>query len=118
MEAHRVLENGNVTLNQEELNELAQLPKSVERRAITIRNNITRDQALQINAPIGSDLWKNLSKLDIFENVAEGNSRQFNYAQNMDVYRNQMAMIPRPLDFRFFAVLIAAVAALYIIYSN
>lgn len=110
--------NGNVTLDQEELSKLAEMSGTVDGRMAAIQNNTTRDQALQFNAPIGTDLWKDLAQLDIHHNLAEGQSRQFNYAQTMDVYHDQMARILPPPDYRFYAILVAAIAALYIIYGR
>lgn len=84
----------------------------------TIENNTTRHQALQFNAPIGTDLWRDLDQLTIRDNLAEDQSRQFNYAQTMDVYHDQMARVPKPLDSRFIAILVAVVTALYILYGK
>ncbi len=42
----------------------------------TIKNNITRHQAMQFNAPIGTDLWKDLDQLEIRDNQAEDRVQQ------------------------------------------
>ncbi|KAF2501643.1 hypothetical protein BU16DRAFT_556120 [Lophium mytilinum] len=109
---------GKVILTEEDLHKLEQLEGATDGKTRTIRKNTTRQQALQFNAPIGTDLWKDLDHLNIHENTAEDQSRQFNYAQTMDVYHDQMARIPKPLDYRLIAVLLAAIAALYIVYGK
>ena len=114
--ANKKPDEGKVIMNQEDIDNLAQLAEARNGRKITIQNNTTRDRALQFNAPIGTDLWKDIDELDISFNTAENQSRQFNYAQTMDVYLDQMAKVPKPLDSSFLAVLVAvvALAALYI----
>ena len=105
-------------MNQSDLDNLARSAKAKNGRKITVQKNITRDLALQFNAPIGTDLWKDINELSIEFNEAEDQSRQFNYAQTMDVYLDQMAKGPKPLDYSLFAILVAIVAVLYILYGK
>jgi hypothetical protein len=57
-------------------------PKQTERR---ILRNTARDQAFQVNCPIGEDVWKDLDCLVIEENVAEDQSTQFNYGMSLEI---------------------------------
>jgi hypothetical protein len=45
---------------------------------------MTQDQAVQVNGPIGEDLWKDISRLEIRDNRALGRSIQINYATTQD----------------------------------
>ncbi|PYI17757.1 hypothetical protein BO99DRAFT_414081 [Aspergillus violaceofuscus CBS 115571] len=44
-----------------------------------IENNLTQQQALQINGPVGEDRWKSISRLVVRQNRATGTSTQVNY---------------------------------------
>ncbi|KAI4690375.1 hypothetical protein J4E81_007528 [Alternaria sp. BMP 2799] len=56
-----------------------QVPVKIER---IIVDNSTHDQALQINAPLETDPWKDLASLTIRGNVAANQSLQVNYAMD------------------------------------
>jgi hypothetical protein len=49
-----------------------------------IVGNMTQDQAIQINGPLGKDLWKNVIRLEIRDNKAFGKSVQINHATTME----------------------------------
>lgn len=55
-----------------------------------ILQNMARDQALQINAPIGKDLWKAIDRIVIEHNTAEGEAVQVNYNNTLE---DTMALI-------------------------
>ena len=56
-----------------------------------IVDNITEQQALQVNGPIGEDIWRDVNHLEIGHNKASGNSTQFNYPITKDVFERVMA---------------------------
>jgi hypothetical protein len=56
-----------------------------------IVDNLTEEQALQINGPVGEDMWRKVSHLEIKRNKASGNSTQLNYPVNMEVFKQVMA---------------------------
>lgn len=58
------------------------LPVETER---IIQQNTARHQAAQVNAPVDIDLWKDVNRLVISDNVAEGQSLQLNYANTWEV---------------------------------
>lgn len=60
------------------------IPKRLER---IILRNMTRDQSLQINGPVGEDIWKDITRLEIRENEADGFSTQVNYPITIEVFR-------------------------------
>ena len=66
-----------------------------------ITRNIARNQALQINAALEEDLWKNVNRLKIHDNVAEDQSLQVNYAMTREMFsmvsdqRNKVMATPR-----------------------
>jgi hypothetical protein len=74
------------------------LPVKTER---IITRNTARNQALQINAAVIEDLWKDVNHLKIHDNVAEDESTQVNYAMNREVFsmlverRNKVVAAPR-----------------------
>ncbi|KAH8645270.1 hypothetical protein IG631_02734 [Alternaria alternata] len=74
------------------------LPVKTER---IITRNTARNQALQINAAVIEDLWKDVNHLKIHDNVAEDESTQVNYAMNREVFsmlfeqRNRVVAAPR-----------------------
>jgi len=49
-------------------------------------NNLSKDQALQINGPIGEKGWIEVSRLEIRDNEACGESIQVNHATSMEVF--------------------------------
>ncbi|KAH3920273.1 hypothetical protein HBI56_067700 [Parastagonospora nodorum] len=57
--------------------------KRVTTERIILRN-MARDQALQINAPIGKDLWKAIDRIVIEHNTAEGEAVQVNYNNTLE----------------------------------
>ena len=52
-----------------------------------IMKNLTRNQALQINAALGEDIWKEMDRLVIKDNVAEHESIQVNHATSLEVFK-------------------------------
>lgn len=60
-------------------------------RSRIIIGNSTKAQALMINGAIGEDLWKDLSHLEIRDNVAEDDSMMVNYAISMDVFEKLLS---------------------------
>jgi hypothetical protein len=52
----------------------------------TIVNNLTRVQALQINGPLGEDIWKSISRLEIRDNEAGPISTQVNYPVSLSTF--------------------------------
>jgi hypothetical protein len=55
-----------------------------------VLNNMARDQAIQINAPLGKDIWKNVDRIVIKNNIAENDAVQINYINSLE---NMMAMM-------------------------
>lgn len=51
-----------------------------------VRNNLTYNQALQVNAPIGTEGWREVNSLTIKDNVARDESTQINHAVGKDVF--------------------------------
>jgi hypothetical protein len=74
------------------------LPIKTER---IITRNTARNQALQINAAVIEDLWKDVNHLRIHDNVAEDESMQVNYAMTREAFsvvleqRNKVVAAPR-----------------------
>ena len=54
-------------------------------------NNMTEDQALQINGPIGVEGWREAIKLEIRNNKAAGNAIQLNHGIQMEVFERVLA---------------------------
>jgi hypothetical protein len=50
-----------------------------------IMRNMARNQAMQINAPVGKDMWKNIDRIVIEDNVAQDNAVQMNYSNTLEV---------------------------------
>jgi hypothetical protein len=46
--------------------------------------NMARDQALQINAPMGNDIWKTVHRIVIKNNTAEGDAVQINHTNTLE----------------------------------
>ncbi|KAF7857810.1 uncharacterized protein EAF02_011177 [Botrytis sinoallii] len=61
----------------------------VSRRIVS--NNVAREQALQINAPIGEKGWREAFQLKIRDNEAAGNSIQINHAISEDLFNRLLA---------------------------
>lgn len=51
---------------------------SVKTERIILRNT-ARHHAIQINAALGDDIWKELNRLVVKDNIAEDNAMQLNY---------------------------------------
>ncbi|KAF7912335.1 uncharacterized protein EAF01_001356 [Botrytis porri] len=60
-----------------------------------VMRNVTRDQALQINGPIGEKGWREVSQLEIIENEAAGNGLQINHAISEDMFIRLLAQRDR-----------------------
>jgi len=56
-----------------------------------VLNNITEDQALQINGPIGEKGWREVVQLEIKNNRAANKSIQVNHAISEEVFNQLMA---------------------------
>ncbi|KAH8892381.1 hypothetical protein GQ53DRAFT_764190 [Thozetella sp. PMI_491] len=56
-----------------------------------IVQNLTRDQALQINGPVGVDMWKDMAFVKIEGNAAAGTAIQTNYPITIDVFKELLA---------------------------
>lgn len=59
-----------------------------KKRALTERiilRNMAKDQALQINAAIGKDIWKGIDRIIIRENVASNGAVQINHSNTLEV---------------------------------
>ena len=52
-----------------------------------VLNNTALDQAVQVNAPIGTEGWIEVEDLTIKDNVAKGYSTQINHAVSRDDFR-------------------------------
>ncbi|CAN9099851.1 unnamed protein product [Alternaria alternata] len=91
-------DSGDETLVDDSETSPRDLPVKTER---IITRNIARNQALQINAAVIEDLWKDVNHLKIHDNVAEDESTQVNYAMNREVFsmlfeqRNKVVAAPR-----------------------
>ncbi|KAF1847244.1 uncharacterized protein K460DRAFT_306212 [Cucurbitaria berberidis CBS 394.84] len=53
-----------------------------------VLNNLTEDQAIQINGPVGREGWMEVSYLEIRDNKSVGRSTQVNHAISMDVFKS------------------------------
>jgi len=56
-----------------------------------IENNLTNFQALQINGPVGEDIWKSISHLEVRNNKAGLNSAQVNYPVSRSIFFTLLA---------------------------
>jgi hypothetical protein len=65
-----------------------------------ILSNMARNQAIQINAPIGKDIWKTVDKITIKHNTAEDNAVQINYTNTLE---DTMALMRLNNEFRITA---------------
>ena len=62
-------------------------PKTMKRVSIEriILRNMAKNQAMQINAPVGKDIWKNVDRIVIEDNVAQDEAVQINYTNTLEV---------------------------------
>jgi hypothetical protein len=65
-----------------------------------ILNNMAKSQAMQINAPMGRDIWKMIDRIVIQNNVAEDGAVQINYTNTLE---DTMALIRLNNEFRIAA---------------
>jgi hypothetical protein len=65
-----------------------------------ILNNMSKSQAMQINAPMGRDIWKMIDRIVIQNNVAEDGAVQINYTNTLE---DTMALIRLNNEFRIAA---------------
>jgi hypothetical protein len=75
----------------------------LKRRVSTERiilNNMAKSQAMQINAPMGKDIWKMIDRIVIQNNVAEDGAVQVNYTNTLE---DTMALIRLNNEFRIAA---------------
>ncbi|KAM5344946.1 hypothetical protein ACJ41O_010808 [Fusarium nematophilum] len=57
-----------------------------------IVGNLTKEQAIQINGPIGRDGWVEASHIEIRDNIAAGESTMINHAISMDTFLGAMIL--------------------------
>ena len=55
-----------------------------------VARNAVRNQAAQINAPVEIDIWKDVNRLVIEDNVAEGQGLQINYGTTFKIMSTLM----------------------------
>ena len=62
-------------------------PKTMKRVSTEriILRNMAKNQAMQINAPVGKDIWKNVDRIVIEDNVAQDEAVQINYTNTLEV---------------------------------
>lgn len=58
---------------------------SVKTERIIMRN-LAHHQAIQINAALGEDIWKELGRLEIADNIAEDQAIQVNYGMSLEAF--------------------------------
>jgi hypothetical protein len=58
--------------------------KRVPTERIILRN-MAKNQAMQINAPVGTDIWKIIDRIVIEDNIAEDDAVQINYSNSLEV---------------------------------
>jgi hypothetical protein len=49
-----------------------------------VLSNMAKNQAIQINAPIGKDIWRNIDRIVIKNNIAENDAVQINYVNTLE----------------------------------
>jgi hypothetical protein len=76
-------DSGDETLVDDSETSSREFPVKTER---VITRNTARDQALQINAALEEDMWKDINRLKIQDNVAENQSCQVNYPISRDIF--------------------------------
>lgn len=78
--------------------------EQAQKRATTERiilRNMARDQALQINAPIGKDIWKGIDRIVIKENTASTGAVQINHNNTLEV---TLALLKATHDMRLASI--------------
>lgn len=76
-------DSGDETLVDDSETSPRELPVKTER---IITRNTARNQALQVNAALEQDMWKDINRLKIQDNVAEDQSCQVNYPISRDIF--------------------------------
>lgn len=76
-------DSGDETLVDDSEISSRELPVKTER---IITRNTARNQALQVNAALEQDMWKDIDRLKIQDNVAEDQSCQVNYPISRDIF--------------------------------
>lgn len=66
-------------------------PEAGKPTARIVLDNITEEQALQINGPIGEKGWWEVSQLEIRNNRAIGRSIQVNHGTSTEVFDRLLA---------------------------
>ncbi|KAB8293067.1 hypothetical protein EYC80_007427 [Monilinia laxa] len=61
----------------------------------TILRNVAKEQAFQINGPIGERGWREVTQLEICDNEATGSSIQINHAVSEEVFLQLLAQKDR-----------------------
>ncbi|KAF1979582.1 hypothetical protein BU23DRAFT_100983 [Bimuria novae-zelandiae CBS 107.79] len=69
-------------VDDDSITNLSTLSTKTER---VIKGNSARHQALQINASLGEDVWKEIDRLEIKDNIAEDHSIQVNHGMTLEV---------------------------------
>ncbi|OAL01576.1 hypothetical protein IQ06DRAFT_125905 [Phaeosphaeriaceae sp. SRC1lsM3a] len=78
-------DSGDETLVEDSGSERSEFsPKRVSTERIILRN-MAKDQALQINAAIGEDIWKEIDRIAIEDNVASNDAVQINHSNTLEV---------------------------------
>jgi hypothetical protein len=72
--------------------------KSKSKLTRIIMRNMTKQQAVMINGPIGEDIWTHISHLEIKDNTAEGDSMMINHATTPDMFFRLMDLRAKQLD--------------------
>ncbi|RGP69895.1 hypothetical protein FLONG3_7651 [Fusarium longipes] len=57
-----------------------------------VMDNLTEDQALQINGPIGQEGWREVAHLEIRNNKASGNAMQVNHGMSIEAFTQMLAL--------------------------
>jgi DNA phosphorothioation-dependent restriction protein DptG len=73
------IDDGTATLNEQDIASLGGSTKIV-------LDNLTEDQAMQINGPVGKQEWHQVSHLEIKNNKATGNSVQINDGMSSEAF--------------------------------
>ncbi|KAL6822740.1 hypothetical protein J3E69DRAFT_337773 [Trichoderma sp. SZMC 28015] len=68
-----------VTLTEDDIVALSQPKILADQRSRIIKDNEATEWALQVNTPIGVDVWKDMDSVIIERNKATGNASQWNY---------------------------------------
>jgi hypothetical protein len=76
-------------LNDEETSSTADSKAAAISERIIVGNS-TQDQAFQINGAAGEDIWQDISRIEIRNNIATGSSFQINHATTFEVLKYTM----------------------------